>query len=130
MQMNHAIILILSALGIAAFVDLLWPAAGKYLPTRVGWAATAAGAMVLSAASWFVTEERMGGTVLQLRHGWPKFYSLECIALECPWDWSFEWVHFLGNSFFYGAGLVLAWTLVAIMLALFRGGRGTGLSDQ
>lgn len=119
MQMNHAIILIFGALGIAAFVDLLWPAAREYLPGRRGWIAIALGAMAMSGASWFVAEERMGGTILQLRHGWPKYYSHECIAPICPWSWSFDWVHFLGNSFFYGAALVLAWTLVAAFLAIF-----------
>lgn len=124
MRMIEAINLILGAVGIAASVNLLSPAARAYLPGPRGWALIAPGAMALSGASWFVAEERMGGTILQLRHGWPKSYSLQCIAPECPWGWTFDWVHFLGNSFVHGAGLVLAWTLVAALRALF-GRRGS-----
>ena len=123
MTMNDAIILLLSALGIAAVVHLLWSATREYLPARRAWIAIALGALVLSAASWFVAEERRGGTLLQLRHGWPKFYSLECLSPECTWSWNLDPIFFLGNSFFYGAGLVLAWTLLAALLALVRGQR-------
>ena len=122
MKMSDSIILLLGALGIAAVAHLLWPATRKYLRTRRAWLAISLGALVLSAASWFVSEEHGGGTLLQLRHGWPKFYSFECLSLECTWSWDVDPIFFLGNSFFYGAGLVLAWTLVVAVLAI----RGSG----
>ena len=117
---EDAVILLTGSLAIAALVARLCPAARKYLPTRIGWAAAAIGAMILSGVSWFVTEERMGGTLLKLRHGWPKFYSLECLSPECTSRWHFDIFFFLGNSFFHGAALVLVWTLIAAMLAFFN----------
>ena len=83
----------------------------------------AAGGTLLSAASWRVTSERMGGTLLQRLHGWPKVYSFECISPECDGRGpSFSLLFFLGNSFVHAAGLILCWTAVAILAALLRGG--------
>jgi hypothetical protein len=73
---------------------------------------------MLSAASWFIVEERFGGTLFQRFRGWPKTFGFECLSPECEDAGPrVTLTYFVGNSFFYMAGLLLLWTLIAILLA-------------
>jgi hypothetical protein len=116
--MYQAISILVAAMAVAWIVSLVSQAAKRHLTNRRAWAAIGAGGMGLSAASWFVTEERMGGTLLWRLHGSPKVFSWECLSAECTSRGpSFTLLYFLGNSFFYAAGLLLLWTLIAVVLS-------------
>ena len=118
--------LLFAAGAIAWLLSLLLPGMRAYLLHRGAWAAIAAGAAILSAASWFITEERMGGTLLQRLHGWPKPFSWECLSVECASPGpSFVLRFFIGNSFAHAAGLLALWTLTALLLVLLGGRAGT-----
>jgi hypothetical protein len=125
MPTYEAAFLLFAAGGIAWVLSLLLPAVRGYLLHRGAWAAIAIGAAISSAASWFITEERMGGTLLQRLHGWPKPFSWECLSVECTSPGpSFVLRFFIGNSFAYAAGLLMLWVLTALLLVLL--GRRSG----
>lgn len=124
MPMKDAFSLLFAAVGIAWLTAFLLPATRRYLHDRRAWAAVAAGAAIFSAASWLLTEERMGGTLLWRQHGWPKTFSMECLSVECETTSSgFSLLYFVGNSFPYAATLLVLWTLVAAIRALLGGRR-------
>jgi len=119
MPFSETFACLIVALLLAGIIALAWPATRRYLVRRSAWATIVAGGLLLSAASWFISEERIGGTLLQRSHGWPKPYSGECLSPECPEQGpGINLLYFLGNSFVYVAGLLLLWTLISILLTL------------
>lgn|GEM_PF-4276202 len=108
-----------AALALAGALSFFSGRVRTQMSRKTGWIIVAGGALLLSASSWFIFDVNRGGTLLQRRHGWPKIYSWECISPECTSHVpSFQLAFFLGNSFVYAAGLVLVWTVIAILLSL------------
>jgi hypothetical protein len=126
MPIDQTVFVLLVALAFAWLAGFVSPPVRRHLANRRAWAAIAIGGIVLSAASWFIAEEGIRGTLLQRGHGWPKPYSGECLSPECPERGpGINLLYFLGNSFVYVAGLLLVWTSIAIFLALSTRKRNT-----
>jgi hypothetical protein len=118
MGTHHTILALAAAMGMAWLAGFVSPSAKRFLYRRAAWATIAIGGLMLSAASWFIFEERFGGTLFQRFRGWPKTFGFECLSAECEvLGPKIKLIYFLGNSFFYIAGLLLLWTLIAILLA-------------
>jgi len=116
-----------TALALAGALSLFSSQIRTQMSRETGWITVAAGALLLSASSWFIFDVNRGGMLLQRRHGWPKMYSWECISPECSSHVpSFEVIFFLGNSFVYAAGLLVVWTLIAILRSLLSRQRASG----
>lgn len=87
-------------------------------------AAVSAGAVILAILSFFITEEKVGGTILQTYHGWPHFFYNHQISDVIDRTLIDKW-HFLSGGFFiYPLSDVFFYvSLLLFIFSLFKLGK-------